>query len=104
MSGRMGTGQKVNTFPTGGDELGLVDICYLDTGVDTTHPALQGVLLPGYDFTRNRSGADETSDVSLLSSPIVTGVLPEWVKGDGSGDLSIHGCGGGPVHSGGSRW
>src|SRR5262249_41039405 len=26
----------------------------IDTGVDPTHPALAGVLLPGYDFTRNQ--------------------------------------------------
>src|SRR5881227_3878265 len=25
----------------------------LDTGVDPTHPALQSVLLPGYDFTQS---------------------------------------------------
>src|SRR6267143_4974442 len=27
----------------------------IDTGVDPTHPALQGVLLAGYDFTRNQA-------------------------------------------------
>ena len=27
----------------------------IDTGVDPKHPAFAGVLLPGYDFTRNRS-------------------------------------------------
>src|SRR5437899_13038441 len=31
----------------------------IDTGVDPTHPALQGVLLQGYDFTRNQPGASE---------------------------------------------
>src|SRR4051812_48655030 len=62
-------------------------VAVLDTGVDTTHPALHAALLPGYDFARNRSGADETLDVSLLSGPIVTGVLPEWVRGHGSGSL-----------------
>jgi hypothetical protein len=40
----------------------------IDTGVDPTHPALRGVLLPGYDFTRNRSGASELAD---FSQPIV---------------------------------
>lgn len=34
----------------------------IDTGVDFTHPALQGVLLQGYDFTRNRPGGDEMAD------------------------------------------
>src|SRR3954447_2520553 len=62
-------------------------VAVLDTGVDTAHPALRGVLLPGYDFTRNQIGADETLDVSLYSAPIVTGVQPQWVRGDGSGLL-----------------
>ena len=30
-------------------------VAIIDTGVDPTHPALRNVLLPGYDFTRNRS-------------------------------------------------
>src|SRR5712664_93925 len=34
----------------------------IDTGVDPTHPALQGVLLQGYDFTRNQPGASELLD------------------------------------------
>jgi hypothetical protein len=38
----------------------------IDTGVDPNHQALQGVLLPGYDFTRNQVGGSEMTD---LSSP-----------------------------------
>jgi len=34
----------------------------IDTGVDPTHPALAGVLLTGYDFTRNQSGGSELTD------------------------------------------
>ena len=41
-----------------------VTVAVIDTGVDPTHPVLQGVLLPGYDFTRNRIGGSERSDVS----------------------------------------
>ena len=41
----------------------------IDTGVDPNHPALQGVLLPGYDFTRNQFGGSELTDVSLSSPP-----------------------------------
>lgn len=36
----------------------------IDTGVDPNHPALQGVLLPGYDFTRNQAGGSEMTDLS----------------------------------------
>jgi len=35
----------------------------IDTGVDPNHPALQGVLLPGYDFTRNQTGGSEMTDL-----------------------------------------
>jgi len=41
-----------------------VTVAVIDTGVDPTHPVLAGVLLPGYDFTRNRNGGSETTDVS----------------------------------------
>jgi len=40
-------------FKVGGN--GIVAV--IDTGVDPNHPALVGVLLPGYDFTRNRESA-----------------------------------------------
>src|SRR5277367_6643103 len=41
----------------------------IDTGVDPNHPALQGVLLAGYDFTRNQPGGSELLDVSLSAPP-----------------------------------
>ena len=41
----------------------------IDTGVDPTHPALQGVLLPGWDFTRNQAGGNELNDVSMSAPP-----------------------------------
>jgi subtilisin family serine protease len=41
-----------------------VTVAVIDTGVDPTHPVLLGVLLPGYDFTRNRTGGSERSDVT----------------------------------------
>ncbi len=40
-----------------------VTVAVIDTGVDPTTPALQNVLLPGYDFTRNTAGGSERSDV-----------------------------------------
>jgi subtilisin family serine protease len=39
-------------------------VAVIDTGVDPNHPALQGVLVKGYDFTRNVSGGSEASDVN----------------------------------------
>ena len=41
---------------------GVGVIADIDTGVDPNHPALQPVLLPGYDFTRNQEGASELND------------------------------------------
>lgn len=39
-------------------------VAVIDTGVDPNHPALRGVLVKGYDFTRNVSGGSEDSDVN----------------------------------------
>ena len=36
----------------------------IDTGVDPNHPALQGVLLPGYDYTRNQPNGSELNDAA----------------------------------------
>jgi hypothetical protein len=36
----------------------------IDTGVDPNHPVLQGLLLTGYDFTRNQPGGSEMNDLS----------------------------------------
>ncbi len=63
-------------------------VAVIDTGVDPNHPALRGVLLPGYDFTRNQNGADETLDLTLSSAPVVNGAQPQWVSGGGSGQVS----------------
>jgi len=41
----------------------------IDTGVDPNHPALQGVLLAGYDFTRNQPGGSELNDISMSTPP-----------------------------------
>jgi subtilisin family serine protease len=38
-------------------------VAVIDTGVDPTNPVLQGVLVDGYDFTRNISGGSEMNDV-----------------------------------------
>src|SRR6266699_562767 len=48
-----------NTFHVSGRGI----VADIDTGVDPTHPVLQPVLLPGYDFTRNQVGGSELNDL-----------------------------------------
>ena len=47
-----------NTFQVSGAGI----VADIDTGVDPNHPALQGALLPGYDFTRNQANGSEMTD------------------------------------------
>src|SRR5882762_7700727 len=48
---------------------GAGTVAVIDTGVDTAHPVLQTVLVPGYDFTRNIAGsASELADVNQSST------------------------------------
>jgi len=49
---------------------GIGIVADIDTGVDPNHPALQGVLLPGYDFTRNQAGASELNDLTTTDFPV----------------------------------
>lgn len=65
-----------STFKVGG--YGIVAI--IDTGVDPTHPALMPVLLPGYDFTRNRDSADEKGDIEQSTAAVIDGAGSAWVS------------------------
>jgi subtilisin family serine protease len=38
-------------------------VAIIDTGADQSHPVLASALLPGFDFTRNLSGASEWADL-----------------------------------------
>ena len=66
-AGIVGISQAQSTFQVSGS--GTVAV--IDTGVDTTHPVLANVLLPGYDFTRNQPGADEKGDLSQSTAAVV---------------------------------
>jgi subtilisin family serine protease len=56
-----------------------VTVAVIDTGVDPNHTALAGILLPGYDFTRNRDGGSERSDVSQSTMSVLDG-SPAWIN------------------------
>jgi len=52
---------------------GAGTVAVIDTGVDPLHPALAPVLLPGYDFTRDTAGADETGDLDHSTVAVLDG-------------------------------
>jgi hypothetical protein len=55
---------------------GAGTVALIDTGVDTTHPALFPVLVPGYDFTNNTANADEKGDLNHSSAAVLDGGGP----------------------------
>jgi hypothetical protein len=57
---------------------GIVGI--IDTGVDPTHPVLQGVLLTGRDFIRNQDGGSELADTNQSTMAVVNGSQPAQVN------------------------
>jgi len=57
-------------FNTAGSGVTVADI---DTGVDPNHPVLKSSLVTGYDFTRNRTGGSEMSDVSQSTVAVLDG-------------------------------
>jgi len=68
--------QAQNTFNVSGTGI----VADIDTGVDPTHPALQGVLLQGYDFTRNQPGGSELNDINPSSPPSCNSCEPAYVN------------------------
>src|SRR5712692_8652049 len=55
-------------------------VAVIDTGVDPNHPVLHPVLLQGYDFTRNQSGASEWLDLSSTGISTTTSPNAQPVK------------------------
>ena len=63
-------------FAVGG--AGIVAV--IDSGVDSDHPTLSNVLLPGYDFTRNQSLASEKWDVDQSTAAVIDGQSAVFVN------------------------
>jgi len=56
---------------------GYGTVAVIDTGIDPGHPALRGVIVGGYDFTRDTAGTpSEMTDITQPVSPQVDGVPP----------------------------
>ncbi|HKS82832.1 MAG TPA: S8 family serine peptidase [Candidatus Acidoferrales bacterium] len=68
--------QAQNSFRVSGTGI----VADIDTGVDPNHPALRGVLLQGYDFTRNQPGGNELNDINLSSPPSCNSCEPAYVN------------------------
>ncbi len=70
-------------------------VAIIDTGVDTTQPVLQAVLVPGYDFVHNHAGADEKGDITQSTASVLdqstASVLDQSTASvlDGSGFLLL---------------
>jgi subtilisin family serine protease len=55
-------------------------VAMIDTGVDTQHPALVPVLVPGYNFIDNTSNGSETGTVNQSSAAVLDGGGPVYVN------------------------
>src|SRR5580704_13176625 len=64
--------QAQNTFHVTGAGI----VAMIDTGVDTQHPALVPVLVPGYNFINDTPNADETSDINQSSAALLDAGSP----------------------------
>jgi subtilisin family serine protease len=66
------------------DQYGLtgqgITVAVIDTGVDPTHPVLNGVVLDGYDFTRNQAHGSEKGDVDDSVMYTVDQARPGYVN------------------------
>jgi subtilisin family serine protease len=62
----------------------------IDTGVDPNHPAFQGLLLQGYDFTRNQPGGSEMNDISMSAPPPCNSCAAAYVNQHTAAMLDQH--------------
>jgi subtilisin family serine protease len=56
-------------------------VAMIDTGVDTQHPALVPVLVPGYNFINNTPNGSETGTLNQSSAAVLDGAGPVYLNG-----------------------
>ncbi len=56
-------------------------VAVIDTGVDPNHPALQGVLVGGFDFVNNVAGASELVDLDPAAAASLTQSMSGFLNG-----------------------
>jgi subtilisin family serine protease len=56
-------------------------VAMIDTGVDTSHPALVPVLVPGYNFINNTPNGSETGTLNQSSAAVLDGGGPVVLNG-----------------------
>jgi hypothetical protein len=59
---------------------GAGTVAMIDTGVDTQHPVLVPVLVPGYNFINNTPSGSEMGDVNESSAAVLDGAEPTVVN------------------------
>jgi hypothetical protein len=69
--------QAQNTFNVTGAGI----VAMIDTGVDTQHPALVPVLVPGYNFINNTNSGSETGSLNQSSAALLDGGNPTYLNG-----------------------
>ena len=57
-------------------------VAVIDTGIDTNHPALKSVLVPGFNFISNSSDASELSDLDPSTVASLTQSTSTVLEGD----------------------
>src|SRR5580700_5342774 len=72
----VGVRQTQSTF----NVAGAGTVAMIDTGVDTQHPALVPVLVPGYNFINNTPGGSETGNLNQSSAAVLDGSGPVYVN------------------------
>jgi subtilisin family serine protease len=59
---------------------GAGTVAMIDTGVDTQHPVLVPVLVPGYNFINNTPNGSETGSLNQSSAAVLDGAGPVYVN------------------------